>query len=316
MRPSSSSGPRVAVVVATRNRPRQLGQLLGELSQQSLAPSVVVVVDSSDPELRPEVERITTQATPAPRLVFTDVASLPSQRNQGVATLLEHDATVELVQFFDDDVHPRPDYMLRLASLFARDTVANLAGASGISLDRLPVRNAVVAAYRRFFGFYSPRGGALLPGGHNMPVAVPGTDDKLVEADWLFGCSMWRLSLFRTTRFSELMPGGALFEDVEFSVRARRHGRLVVDTGARIEHALAAEGRPDTRTHHRRWVRNRYEVIEAMGTAGSRFWFWWSTLGYFLAIGRHLLGRDPEFRQAALGLLDGSLAVLRRQPMT
>jgi GT2 family glycosyltransferase len=306
----------VAVVVATRNRPRQLAQLLAELPRQLLVPSAVVIVDSSDTQHRPDVERIAAQAGFPVRLEFTDVASLPSQRNAGVASLLAHETPVDLVQFLDDDVSPRADYMLRLASLFARDTVGAVAGASGISLDRLPVRNSLVAFYRRFFGLYSPRGGALLPGGHNMPVAVPTGRDAVVEADWLFGCSMWRLPVLRSSRFSDVMPGGALFEDVEFSVRARRAGRLVVDTGARIEHALAAEGRPDTRTHHQRWVRNRYAVVVAMGRDGSKVWFWWSTLGYFLAIARHLLGRDAEYRQAALGLLDGSLAVLRRRPMT
>lgn len=316
--PRSSANHDVALVVATRNRPQLLSVLLDRLKEQELRPTPVVVVDSSDLDVRDKVRDAVTRAAVPAVYVHSDVASLPRQRNLGIEWLEAHSPDTQLVQFLDDDVAPAPDYVRRLATLLRTDTVGAIAGVSGISLELEPPRRLIGRTYRRAFGLWSPREGVLLPGGHNIPVSRPadGADPDPIEVDWLFGCSMWRRDVVSRLRFCDGMPGGALFEDVEFSARASRLGQLVVDPGARLVHALASEGRVDTCHHHRRWVRNRYEVVRAMGPRGSRWWFWWSTLGYAAAIGRHAARGDADYRRALHGVIDGAADVVLRRPMT
>ncbi|MGW1809119.1 glycosyltransferase family 2 protein [Streptomyces sp. NPDC002078] len=302
----------VAVVVPTRNRPSYLPALFTSLEEQELRPARVIVVDSSEGESAVETRESLTALSIPSDYVHTPIASAPAQRNIGV-DVLRRGREPTYIAFIDDDVRPAPDYLSRLAGVLESDTVAAIAGASGVSdwkRDEATQRRRV---FLRLFQLDGDTAGRLLPSGANIPVPSDTSGPMLV--DWLFGCALWRTSVFDHHRFRNDMPGGALYDDVEFSARVGRSHGLVVDPQARLVHLLADEGRADMRLHYHRWMRNRHAVVQAVfGTRRASAAYWWSSIGAAMMVGRHVVG-SADYRQRFAGLLSGAVSVLRQEPM-
>jgi hypothetical protein len=62
-------------------------------------------------------------------------------------------------------------------------------------------------------------------------------EDNVVNSDGAYGCNMFvRRSVLQTERFDERLPLESWLEDYDFSVRCRRHGRVVWNLGTCAAH--------------------------------------------------------------------------------
>lgn len=298
------------MVIATRNRPNHVTELVETLAVQDLKPAGIVVVDSSEEHLESSPQTPPGSNIPV-LLERVEQASLPYQRNVGSSMALasfEPDA----ICFLDDDVRPRLDYLSRLANLLLHDTVNAVGGVSGTSGWTRASSRASHRAFNRLFLLYGPADGRVLRSGYNMP--ADSRREGIHTVQWLFGCSMWRADVLRRYRFNESLVGSGLFEDVEFSVRVARHHTLLVDSSARLEHLLEMDQRPSLGLHYERLVRNRAEVIKAMET-GLIGWlaFWWSVAGDAALLARYAHS-SKDYRERLAGLLRGVAATAARRP--
>lgn len=295
----------LAVVVATRNRPELTAELARLLFDQEPTPAVVVIVDAGEPGK--EVVLDPSLAV----IIRSSIASLPHQRNLGIAWVLEN-TECEKVCFLDDDVRPSPQYLLRLLDLLERDVTGSVGGVSGTTGWVPAPSKGAYGLLQRVFRIVGKADGRVLPSGFNMPVRAD--EVGVFPASWLFGCSMWRRAVLEQFRFHDSLPGQALFEDVEFSVRVASKFGLLVDTSAYLDHLLAQDERPNQRKHYERIVRNRAEVVKSMGGGFARwFWFWWATLGLVLTVLRHVHS-SRDYRDRLVGLCLGISTTLRRSP--
>jgi GT2 family glycosyltransferase len=106
---------------------------------------------------------------------------------------------------------------------------------------------------------------------------LPPTDD-LVEAGWLPGCGMmWRTTVLRKVGFGEMFDGYAQGEDLDVSLRARRHGRLVIAGKAQLLHLFDEGGRPDHGKLGYMAIYNRYH-IQRRGLDGRT----WRDVAWFI----------------------------------
>ncbi|MFF7879533.1 glycosyltransferase family 2 protein [Streptomyces sp. NPDC020794] len=304
----------VALVVPTRNRAGYLPELFSSLQRQDLKPTLVMVVDSSDEGHARDAARAAVEDAALPcEYLHTRTASAPAQRNIGVKAVRRVLET-SYIAFADDDVRLAPDYLRRLVTVLEGDTVGAVMGASGVSQGEITPLPLHWRVYRRVFGLAGGKAGGLMPSGINIP--VPPETEAPVLTDWLFGCSMWRTRVFDTFAFRDDMPGAALYDDVEFSARVSRSHALVVDPRARLVHLLAEEERPDVRLHHHRWMRNRHAVVEAVfATRRASAAYWWASFGFGLLAGLRAATGSAEQRERFVGLLTGTLGVLRQEPM-
>lgn len=306
----------VAVLVATRERPELLQLLVNGLSCQSLTPAVIVIVDSSP---SPQCQSPVPGEVPIVWIRTTE-GSLTAQRNLGLAHLASQPTRPTYVAVLDDDVEPGPGYLEALVHRL--DRFPDAVGVSAtVDAQRIPASGAVDRLHRLFL-LKSDRPGHVLASGINIGLHRDQVNHP-IETDWLMGCSVWRWKVFESIRFMEPAPGSSLCEDVEFSVRARRYGRLVQFPEVLLGHSLAAEGRPDDRLHQRRWVRNRAMVIHAMGGGPIRWSaYWWSNVGALVlnaAIAARMIKRKNRathlvYLRRAHGLLEGSLDTILRRP--
>jgi GT2 family glycosyltransferase len=306
----------IAVVVPTRNRSGYLPALFASLEQQDLKPASITVVDSSDDgAVGATREALAAMSIPS-MYIHTQTACLPAQRNLGVEAV-RRDQDPAYIGFVDDDVRLASDYLRRLAAVLESDTVGAIAGASGVSEWTRPQLRMRRRMLLRLFGLDHSKSepGRLLPSGINL--AVPSDTVGPVLTDWLFGCCMvWRAGVFDRYRFRDDMPGGALYEDVEFSARVGLSHALVVDPQARLVNLLADEGRPDMRLHYYRWMRNRHAVVQSVfGTRSASAAYWWSSFGTALLVGRHAVVGSADYPERFAGLVTGAIDVLRQKPL-
>lgn len=230
----------LALVIATKDRPQELGRLLSSLARQNPKPAEVIIVDGGDIS----VVELTRSFRGMPvRYLRHRPPSAARQRNVGVAAL---GAAACLVGFLDDDTVLPPGAIAAMLQFWATATT-EYAGA-GFNL-----LNPVPRGWRRFktsplverLGLYSRRaGGVALSGWQN----VVGTVEATCDVDWLgTGASCWRRTVFDEFAFDEHFDGYSYLEDLDFSYSVRRRFRLAIVATAGYRHfpSLTSRLNPD-----------------------------------------------------------------------
>lgn len=195
---------RIAVAIASTGRPVELGRWVEHLKRQTLQPSaaVCVIVKKEDFPF----------GTPIPdnmRIVVTS-PGLPIQRNAALDVLV---GSNDIIAFFDDDYVPST-YCLEGISDFFRgnpDIVAanGVLLADGINSPGITFDEAIelITTYDS-----RPRQTAVI----------------VHQLGGLYGCNMvFRTAAIGQERFDEELPLYAWQEDIDFSARVGRRGRLV-----------------------------------------------------------------------------------------
>ena len=192
----------VAVVVASRGRPRELAELLDSLCAQSQTPEQVVFSVTADADLPAGGSR-------SPIDIVHGPAGSCIQRNRGLDAVR---AGIDLIAFFDDDYLPRRDVVERCARLFAdHPSVVAANGhliADGINGPGIPFDEAKMLVEADF--------------------EHTASGDGLRPAEALYGCNMvFRACAVGDLRFDERLPLNGWQEDIDFSARVGRRGELV-----------------------------------------------------------------------------------------
>ncbi len=208
--------PSLAVVLATRNRPDALAQVLKDLIGQSEDVAELWVVDQSDGPFALRT-RTNVSACPGWHYVHLRKANLPAARNEGVRRV-----SSDLVLFLDDDVRVHPGCLRAHREAFASDP--RLGGASGRILEAVVKPNAAHTTNR-----------LALNG--RIRTRLDGTRPTTLRS--LKGAHMCyrRQALEEAGPADERLVGTAFLEDTDWSMRVRRAGwRLRFLPDAVVEH--------------------------------------------------------------------------------
>lgn len=320
----------LSLIVCTYRRPGPVRCLLEAVAVQTRRPDEVLVVDaSSDGETEEAVRGLGVIYERVP----PEERGLTRQRNWGIAR-----ARGELISFLDDDTVPEPSYFEEVVACFERHPEAM--GVGGYIFNEVEWRHGAgrpsLSVYRsggwerredlrwrlrRLAGLDSPLPPGRMPAsGHGRSTGFipPDGEDHPVEFV-LGGASAWRRDLLERVRFSPWFEGYGLYEDLDFCLRAGRHGSLWLCTRARLAHLHDPAGRPHRFRYGEMVVRNGWRVWRLRWPSPS--WpdrgRWWATT-LLLALCR--LGdavRGPERTAAlaeALGRLWGSVRLLWDRP--
>ena len=199
-----SPRPRLAVIVATLGRPRETGALVARLRRQTRPPDIIVL-SAPDPTHLPDgaedrdVRRV------------LGARGLCAQRNRALDALA---GDADIVTFFDDDFVPDDAYLSEVEAAFAahpdwRVLTGRVArdGARGAGLD-LETAEAALAAAR-----------------------VDPSLDRARDVPGAYGCNMsMRAGAIDDARFDERLALYGWQEDIDFSARVGRGGRIVRST--------------------------------------------------------------------------------------
>jgi GT2 family glycosyltransferase len=232
---------------------------LGSLAEQDRRPDALVLVDASPDDATEQVVREHLEQCHAAPLLYVRVEGplrgLTRQRNLA----LEWTAT-DLAAFFDDDIVLLPG-CLRIMEQAHRALGGDVAGVGAFVQDPVSPRRKLWQLRRALGMVESLAPGRYSRSGFSTPWSFVEPTDALVEGQWLPGCSMmWRTSLARELGFHSDLEGYAQGEDLEFSLRAWRRGKLVMATAAHVLHLHEPAGRPDHFRLGYMAIHNRYHI--------------------------------------------------------
>lgn len=292
-----------SVVVCTRGRPASLVRMIESLSEEE-RPQALLVVDASVGE---EAERALRGLSRLEKLahcvlylrVDAERAGLTKQRNFSLRVV-----GTDLVAFFDDDVVLLPRCLSEMESTLRvrGDAVGAGAAVEGEAIPRIwRLRRKVRIVPTLEPGRYC-RSGMSIPWGFLADGSGP------AEGDWLPGCGMmWRAAVARDLSFREAFSGYGQGEDLEFCLRARASGKLLLIPTARLRHLHEPAGRPDGFRLGYAAIYNRYRIHrDVFGRGRDALWFAYAWSLDTLLLARSLL--TPARASATLAQIRGRLS--------
>lgn len=204
-RPEGDTGGRIVVAVATLGRGEILSPVVRHLAKQTRAPDLVLISATESNDFGDLQE----DEVPFPMKFLLGVRGACHQRNRALAELRGGD----IVLFIDDDFLLAPDYLALLEAIFSEHA------------DVVMTTGDVMADGIMGPGFSLQEGLAALEAGLEAPARQ--TIETTRNA---YGCNMAvRVDtvIANNLRFDEHLPLYAWFEDVDFSIRAGKFGRIV-----------------------------------------------------------------------------------------
>ncbi len=192
---------RIHVAIATVGRASLARQTIDLLAGQSRQPDGLIVVGAADADLAG-----IAQSPLAPELALA-ARGLCRQRNRALDLL---SGRADVVIFFDDDFVPAPDYLAAVERLFlAHPDVAGITG-------------NLVGDGVRHGGYGIAQAQAMIAAQTLL------LDPAIIPREALYGCNMaLRMAHVGNLRFDEALPLYGWQEDIDFTMRLSRHGRLV-----------------------------------------------------------------------------------------
>ncbi|MEP6802073.1 MAG: glycosyltransferase [Acidobacteriota bacterium] len=250
------------VVVCTHRREKSLAAFLESLRRQDPPPQAIVIVDASSDE---DTQRLVSED---PEL-YSFSGCLTYLRVQGRWKGLTRQRNfalqwvrTDLLVFFDDDVVLLPGCLAEMQRVH-REYGPAVVGVGAIVHNEGPEPHLrKVWRFRRRLGIVA----TLEPGrysrsGMSTPWGAIGADRALLEGDWLPGCGMmWKTATVVDLGFNDAFEGYSLGEDVDFSLRARQKGKLIMTPAARLLHLQPKGGRPDGFKLGYFTIYNRYQI--------------------------------------------------------
>lgn len=217
---------KIAYVVPTKDRPDDLRKLLDSLARQTVAPAQIVIVDASDPPVKPLCDEY--QSLPV-TYVREFPPSLARQRNAGMAAVADG-ATV--AGYLDDDLELATDATERMMHFWNRSD-ASIGGAA-FAIVNQPLRSRFAGFLADFFLLNSKRQGRVLKSGFATSIGVPETN---LNTEWLYGgATLWRREVIDKYKYDEWYIGHGFLEDVDYSYRVSRSHKLWVVSDAKVWH--------------------------------------------------------------------------------
>jgi GT2 family glycosyltransferase len=244
---------KLALIIATKDRPIEIRRLLESLSAQSRRPDQVVVVDGG-------ANRVEAAVLDFPELnpayLTTPKPSAARQRNMGLTAVA---ADVAFVGFLDDDAVLEPGALESMMEFWEAASV-KIGGAALNMTNHPPLDWSFLKTSRlaELLGLYSSCKGAVMPSGFQTQI---GTVGSVTPTDWLPATAVWRRRIFERFRFDDWFDGYSYLEDLDYSYRVGKEFRLVVLPGSRYSHLPAASGRGNGFVFGLREVRNRLHFV-------------------------------------------------------
>jgi len=301
---------RSSIVIATRNRERELTNALRSILPQTRLPDEVIVVDDGELAEFPLQQQL-ENAGVTTLYHRKEAPGLPESRNSGVEL-----SSGEVILFLDDDVELFPDYVEQILRVFETDTAEQVGGVGGAEANLIrPIhwrgRLRRIRDILCLMGGF--REGQVLPSGYCTEYGSTGRPlRRLTDVEFLVGAtSAYRRAIFDEFRFTENYR--ELGEDKDFSYRVSRNYRLLVNPDARLFHHESELGRGDRRSRGRRGILGRYLFFRRyLSTARYRWAF------FYYALAGHILSRallalvsgETGDREQLRGMLDAAREIL------
>jgi glycosyltransferase involved in cell wall biosynthesis/GT2 family glycosyltransferase len=227
---------KLAIVIATKDRPKDIRVLLNNLSRQSIKPDQIIIIDSSGKPVDAVVGEF-----PGLNIEYIrhPKPSASAQRNAGIKAV---DDDIDLIGFLDDDV-VLEDGALEVMMRFWADKEEDIGGCAFNLKNFKPTGNEFLkhSKLSKKLGLYSEEQGVVMPSGWATMIGEVKED---IFVQWLpSGASLWRKSIFDKFQFEEHFEQYSYLEDLDFSYGVGKYYKLMVIADAGYYHYHSPSGR-------------------------------------------------------------------------
>ncbi|MFC2161154.1 glycosyltransferase family 2 protein [Acidobacteriota bacterium] len=294
---------KIAFVVATKDRPKELRHMLGSLDRQTHRPDQIIIIDAGTQPLE-EVLR----SFPELNLTYSTMfpPSATKQRNFGLTKI---DPEITHVGFLDDDVELDVKAIEKLM-LFWEDAPHQVAG---VAMNMVNHPDLVASSLKylpltQWLGLYSQIKGDVLPSGFQTMI---GKVKKNSYVKWLpTGAVVWKKKIFEDYQFDEWFREYSYLEDVDFSYRVGKKFRLMVIGDAKYYHFPAGEGRGSDYRFGMREVDNRLYLVKKYRELSLLKCYLALLVRMMMNLGLFLRQQKFNYFQRALGNASGLMSSL------
>lgn len=270
---------KLSLIICTYMRPHALCVLLDSVAKQIKIPDEILIIDGS---LNNKTKEILIKKNYIFNLHYHMVEEedrgLTKQRNYGVMRV---DSTIDIIAFLDDDIKLENDYFLELEKPYINDeTVVGVGGCTTnevqwhkeseesknnnklFSIDGFYRKESLRYRIRIALGLVpSSQPGLISTYSHERSVGFLPPSGLWYEVDFMKGgISSFKKSIFNKIGFSTYFEGYGLYEDKDFTLRAGKIAKLIVNTNAKLQHLHDPSGRPNKFTYGKMVIRNGWYV--------------------------------------------------------
>jgi GT2 family glycosyltransferase len=265
----------ITAVIPTRNRPKDLSNVINSLCAQLRLPDELIIVDQSADDLSCLAINNKLSKFKQIKLIYIhDPKLLGLVDAKRVA--INH-ASADIVCFLEDDVVLEADYLKQIELGFIKDS--NMIGCSGV------ITNPPKVNFLYKFLFVIFHRGIFKDKRIGVHGNYSGYGNRLIESDMLSGgVSAWRREVFDNVKF-DVANGFHMFEDIDFSTRVARHfgNRLFINPNARLAHYCSPINRDALDIGQRRKVRECFTYYKKRKDwPSAAISFYWLLLGMLL----------------------------------
>jgi len=265
-----------SLIVCTYMRPMALLSLMESVSEQTLYPNKILIIDGS----RNDDTKDILNKNIFENLIYYKVdeahRGLTKQRNFGVSKVSDDS---EVICFLDDDVILEPNYFEHLMLTYTMHPEAlgvggyisnevqwklsdSLHSSKKFYYDGWMREEPLRFRVRRLFGLLPDSPPCYLPTfSHGRSVSFLPPSGSIYQVElFMGGVSSYRKEVFKDMSFSSYFEGYGLYEDADFCLRLSQKGSLFVNTKAQLEHHHEALGRPNMFKYGKMVMRNGWYV--------------------------------------------------------
>lgn len=308
--------PGCTVAVCTYKRAQSLNRFLDSLRQQSRSPDRLVIVDASPDEETQTVLRARQDlaALAGGVLYFRvdgPIKGLTRQRNFALRWV-----ATEHVVFFDDDVRLDGRCIEEMDKALRADQVVGVGASMNNAQEQPRLRWRMMRLLRMVPQLTA---GRYWRCGMGTPWALAEPTEAVIEGDFLPGAGMmWKTDSARRVGFCEQFDGYAQAEDLDFSLRMRHEGKLVMAGRARLQHFCDPRGRPDEYEKGYMEIYNQFYIHRRTFPNRTRsdlawFTYTWSLDTLFLMHNLLRPGKSWQSCKLIAGRLKAAWHILRRR---
>ena len=210
------------ILIATKDRPKQLALLLDSITKSTFLPSKLIIVFSGT-----DLNQIVSDYSSIINieLIRSDIASQFFQKREGIKSLNTNDGWV---LFLDDDVLIDNKAIEILLNQYVYNEKYSQYAGFGLAIENINFRklNFLSKLLLYFFKLYSFKPGTITKSGHPQSYLQQNLNH---DVSWLNGTSLWRSDVLKTYLENKLVVGHSSYEDVIFSYNvSKKHNLLFV----------------------------------------------------------------------------------------
>ena len=284
---------KLAIVIATKDRPCELTRLLESIDRQDVKPVETLVVDGGKNSVKDLVGAFSGLNV---RYIRKIPPSLTTQRNVGIRAV-KGEATH--IAFFDDDVILEKNCLLNMMKFWEKvssDTV-------GASFNDVQDAYKGPTLLEKIFMVNAERAGKVMRSGFQSKICSLG---NTMPVEWLVGCAMiYKRTIFEDHIFDEWFKGYSYGEDLDFSYMLGKKYKMFLVADAKVKHVNNLEKEESSLSLGIMQVINRLYFVRKHRELSVPLCYW-SCVGLFLNNTiKGFLQRDERYIRRSKGNMKG-----------